>query len=44
VTTDARKTRRVAEWLVSQGGRLVPWLVPVLVLVVWQVAVSLGWL
>jgi sulfonate transport system permease protein len=44
VTTDARKTRRVAPWLVIQGGRLVPWLVPALVCVVWQVAVSLGWL
>jgi sulfonate transport system permease protein len=44
VTTDARKARRVAQWLASQGDRLVPWLVPALVLVIWQVAVSLGWL
>jgi len=36
--------RRVGKWGVNRLGRLVPWLVPLLILTAWQASVSFGWL
>jgi sulfonate transport system permease protein len=35
---------RLSEFLLSVGGRLIPWLVPVTLIVAWQIASSSGWL
>jgi sulfonate transport system permease protein len=44
VTTDVSKRRSFSRRLTSLADNFVPWLVPVLVLIVWQVAVSRGWI
>ncbi len=49
-TTPANRQRRIrgvprlSEFLLSVGGRLIPWLVPVTLIVAWQIASSSGWL
>jgi sulfonate transport system permease protein len=35
---------RIGAWVVGLRGRLVPWIVPAIILVVWQTSASLGWL
>jgi sulfonate transport system permease protein len=42
--TDAPDRTEAPAWIASVGRQLLPWLVPVLLVVVWQTASSLGWL
>jgi sulfonate transport system permease protein len=44
VTTDVSKRRSFSRRLASLADSFVPWLVPVLVLIVWQVSESRGWI
>jgi sulfonate transport system permease protein len=44
VTTDVSKRRSFSQRLASLADNFVPWLVPVLVLIVWQVSESRGWI
>jgi sulfonate transport system permease protein len=35
---------RIGKWFADHRGKLVPWIVPAVVLLAWQASVSLGWL
>jgi sulfonate transport system permease protein len=42
--TSRQTANRMGKWGVSRLGRLVPWLVPLLILAAWQASASFGWL